>query len=304
MIGVKPTNEVTITGIKVNQKSYSNMPQEDISNLKLINTETSIDIDDNIAVVNVAFTVINLDEIILENIKIDGKIIFFDGLSYKFINVDHPDINVTLLSGKIAYAGDIHQLLPNEEVTVILTFFIEGAAVPGIYDINNVTRVSDMRGNQDVSGQTPSLKIVELDAKAKFRENAFETIIRSESLSPKLKVDVISFIKIAEGVTVQFLGFGPFTARFVNTKETVPLNIPVKGGQCIQLMGKSITVPTSSYNILPVLFEVLSSSIFGKTYIEGEVDSIIPLESEQVILLPMLKKSERTAFLSVRLGIQ
>ncbi|MCG8483726.1 MAG: hypothetical protein MJA31_10495 [Clostridia bacterium] len=304
MIGVKPTNNVTITGIKVNQKTYSNIPEENLSNLKLINTQTSIDIDNNIAIVNVAFTVINLDEVILENIKVDGRIKFFDGLSYRFINVDYPDINVTLLAGHILYSGNIEKLMPNEEVTVILTFSIEGAASPGIYDINNVTRVSDSQGNQDVSGQTPSLKIVELEAKGKFKYNAFETIIKSQSLSPKLKVDVKSFIKIAEGVTIQFSSFGPFTARFVDSSETVPLNIPVKGGQSIQLVSKSITVPTSSSSVLPVFFEVLSSSVFGKTFIEGEIDSITAPESEQVILLPLLKKSERTAFLSVRLGIQ
>lgn len=303
MIGVKPTNTVTITGIKVNQKTYSNIPEENFSHLKLINTQTSVDIHHNAAVVNVAFTVINLDEEILENIRVDGRVKFCDGLSYRFINVDYSNINVTLLAGHILYDGSIEKLLPNEEVTVILTFSIEGSASPGIYDINNVTRVFDSQGNQDVSGQTPSLKIVELEEKAKFRNNAFETIIKSQSLSPTLKVDVKSFIKIAEGVTIQFSSFGPFTARFVDTSETVPLNTPITGGQSIQLVGKAITVPASSSSVLPVFFEVLSSSVFGKTYIEGEIDSITALETEQVILLPLLKKSERTAFLSVNLSV-
>lgn len=247
-------------------------------------------IENNLATLSYKLVVSNIGDATLNNVQFLDTIFIPVQLGFSNIIVVPNTLNVdTSIPGRIIISGNLGDINSGGVVNISYSIPITSIETAGKFVISNTAKVF-ATGTDDTATCFANLEVVRLDTRkcckiTNFNQAEFVVTILSQEQSPTTTVNMIDYLFIPSGVTLQFNSFDECVATYANTGELVPLNKDITGPQEIKIICNGITVSSGGIVQRIVKMTFISSSAFNGTIIRNEVESVSPtLPNRQIFL--------------------
>ncbi len=274
-------------------------------NLRIDDSGMVVDVkENNLAVINVYFNISNIGTEDITNVTLEGHIKFSSALTFNNISTSSPVISTTINKGKIDYNCNLGTIVPQDSESVNITFDVIGSESGGCFSINNVIVITDDQDDQlEFVASTP-LNIYDIQSKSIFKKNKMLTILENNPYVPEGEFSVWVNLCIPNGITVEFKDFGVFEAKFIESRESVPLNEPVVGRSHIQFLANHLMLPKGSSLVLPVVFNIVKSEVLGKAWIQSNIKKIQLQDITSGLFINKTRQKSQMARQAIYLSIQ
>lgn len=273
-------------------------------NLKINDSGVVINVkDNNLAVVDVSFFVTNIGSKDVSNVTLEGHIKMPFALSFNNAMAS-SSISTTVTKGEIDYNSNLGTIAPDESRCVSITFDIIGSELGGSFSVNNKTVITDDQNDRiEFIASTP-LNVYDIQSKSVFKKNNMLTILESKPYVPEGEFSILVNLCIPNGITVEFKDFGVFEARFIENRQSVPLNEPVLGRSHIEFFANSLILAKGSGLALPVVFSIAKSEVLGNAWIQSNIKKIQLQDITSGLFINRIRQKSQMARQNISLSIK
>lgn len=274
-------------------------------NLRIDDSGIVVDVrENNLAAINVYYNITNIGTEDITNVTIEGHIKLSSALTFNNISTSSPFIYTNVSKGRIDYNCNIGMIAPQDSEFVNITLDVIGSESGGCFSINNVTLITDDQDDQTEIVANSHLNIYDIQSKSIFKKNKMLTILENNPYVPEGEFCILVNLCIPNGITVEFKDFGVFEAKFIDSRESVPLNEPVAGRSHIEFSANHLMLPKGSSLVLPVTFNIVKSEVLGKAWIQSNIKKIQLQDTTSGLFINKTRQKSQMARQAIHLSVE